>query len=94
MGFLAECTTSTHDKPSFFLRGLGLDDRYDLAVLDELHLAVLEGEESEVAALADVLTGVNLCSALADDDGAGLEELAVIRLDAEILRVGVASVAG
>ena len=94
MGFLAECTTSTHDKPSFFLRDLGLDDRYDLAVLGELHLAVLEGEEGEVAALADVLAGMNLGSALADDDGAGLEELAVIRLDAEILRVGVASVAG
>ena len=55
---------------------------------------VLEGEEGEVAALADVLAGMDLGSALADDDGAGLEELAVIRLDAEILRVGVASVAG
>ena len=73
---------------------LGLDNRDDLAVLDELDLAVLEREEREVAALADVLAGVDLRTALADDDGASLEGLTVISLDAKILRVGIATVAG
>ena len=71
----------------------GLDDGDDLAVLDELHLAVPEGEESEVAALPDVLAGMDLRAALADDDGAGLEELSVVGLDAEVLRIRVAAVA-
>ncbi len=70
----------------------GFNDRDDLAVLDEFHLAVLEGEEGEVATLTDVLSGVDLRAALADDDGAGLESLAVVSLDAEILRIGIAAV--
>ena len=73
---------------------LGLDNRDDLAVLDELDLAILEREEREVAALANVLAGVDLRTALADDDGASLEGLTVISLDAKILRVGIATVAG
>ena len=76
-------------------RRLRLDryDRSDLAVLYELHLAVLEGEQREVAAAPDVGAGMDLGAALADDDRAGLEELAVVRLDAEVLGVGVAAVA-
>ena len=65
----------------------GLDDRDDLAVLDELHFAVLQGEEREVATLSDILAGMDLCASLADDDRAGREGLPVIGLYAEILRV-------
>ena len=79
---------------AYTLLGICGDDRHDLAVLDELHLAVLEGEEREVAAAADVCAGMDLGAALADDDRAGLESLAVIGLDAEKLRVRVAAVAG
>ena len=80
------------DRPLSFDR----DDRRVLAGLlgDELHLAVLEGEKREVTTTADVGAGVDLRAALADDDGTGLEELAVVSLDTEILRVRVATVAG
>ena len=73
---------------------LGLDNRDNLAVLDELDLAVLEREERKVTTLTNILTGVDLRTALADDDGASLEELTVISLDTKILRVGIATVAG
>ena len=76
------------------LLGVCGNDRHDLAILDELHLAVLEGEEREVAAAADVGARVDLGAALADDDRTGLEKLAVIGLDAEKLRIRVAAVAG
>ena len=76
------------------LLGLDRNDCDDLAVLDELHLALLESEEREVAATSDVGAGVDLCTALTDDDRAGLEKLAIVRLDAEVLRVGIASVTG
>ena len=75
------------------LLGLDRNNRDDLAVLDELHLALLKGEEREVATASDVSAGVDLGTALADDDGTCLEKLAVIRLDAEVLGVGIASVA-
>ena len=75
------------------LLGLDRDNRDDLAVLDELHLALLESEKREVATASDVGAGMDLGTALANDDRAGLEELAVIRLDAEVLGVGIASVA-
>ena len=73
---------------------LGLNNRDDLAVLDELNLAVLERKKREVTTLTDILAGVDLRAALADDDGASLEKLTVISLDAKILRVGIATVAG
>ena len=76
------------------LLGLDRDNRDDLAVLDELHLALLESEEREIATAADVGAGMDLGTALTDDDRACLEKLAVIRLDAEVLGVGVASVTG
>ena len=79
---------------AYALLGIYGDNRDDLAVLDELHLAVLEGEKREVAAAADVCTGMDLGAALADDDRAGLESLAVVCLDAEKLRVRVAAVTG
>src|SRR5689334_20715395 len=65
----------------------------DLAAL-EFDLAVLEGEQRVVGANADVEAGAELSSTLADDDGAGGNGLAAVRLDAEVLRVGVAAVAG
>src|SRR5690606_38693897 len=46
------------------------------------------------AAQADARTGVELGAALADDDVAGLDGLAAVHLHAEVLRVGVAAVAG
>ena len=95
------CTKAPGDNPDASCRKLDqtsllrlFDDGDDLAVLDELHLAVLKGEEREVTALADVLAGMNLRAALADDDRAGLEELAVVGLDAEVLRIGIATVTG
>src|SRR3954453_22416088 len=54
----------------------------------------LEGEEGVVAATADVHAGVEVRAALADDDLAGLDDLAAEALDAEALGVGVAAVAG
>ena len=80
------------DRPLSFDR----DDRRVLAGLlgDELHLAVLEGEKREVTTTADVGAGVDLRAALANDDGTGLEKLAVVSIDTEILRVRVVSVAG
>ena len=72
----------------------GFDDGDELAVLDEFHLAVLKGEKREVAAETDVLAGMDLRAALADDDRAGLQELAVVGLDAEVLRIGIATVTG
>ena len=77
---------------------LGLDgnDRRVLAGLlgDELHLAVLESEQREVTTAANVGARVDLRAALTDDDGTGLEELTIIGLDAEVLRIRVATVAG
>ena len=70
----------------------GFDDGDELAVLDEFHLAVLKGEKREITPLTDILAGVELGAALADDDGTGLEKLTVISLDTEILRIGVAAV--
>src|SRR5688572_30650778 len=48
------------------------------AVLGELHPAVDFGEQGMVPADADVVPGVNLGSALADDDASGGDELAAV----------------
>ena len=65
----------------------------DFAAL-EFDLAVLEGEEGVIRADADVEAGHEFRAALADDDGAGRDDLPAIRLDATILRIAVASVPG
>ncbi len=52
------------------------------------------GEEGVVAAPADVVTGVELGAALAEDDRPGGDGRAVVDLDAQALRVRVAAVAG
>src|SRR5690606_33698331 len=76
----------------------GGDDAHRAALLRalgrELDLAVDEREQCVVAAEADARTGVELGAALADDDVAGLDGLAAVHLHAEVLRVGVAAVAG
>ena len=53
----------------------------------------LEREQRVVAATADAVTGVEVGAALADEDLAGLDDLAAEALHAEELRVGVATVA-
>src|SRR5688572_5936272 len=63
----------------------------DLAAL-ELDGAVLEREDRVVAAEADVEAGLELGAALADDDRAGADRLAAVRLDAAVLGVAVAAV--
>ena len=50
-------------------------------------LAVLKGEKREVATASDIRAWMDLGAALTHDDRTGLEELAVIGLDAEVLRV-------
>ena len=69
------------------LLGIHGNDCDELAVLDELHLAVLKGEKREVATASDIRAWMDLGAALTHDDRTGLEELAVIGLDAEVLRV-------
>ena len=60
----------------------------------ELDRAGDEREQRVVAATADAVAGVEVGAALADDDLAGVDDLAAEALDAEALGVGVATVAG
>ena len=77
-------------------RDLGRDDVDDAATpaAAELDRAGDEGEQGVVTAATDVQAGVEVGAALADDDLAGVDDLAAEALDAEPLRVGVAPVAG
>src|SRR5919199_4121406 len=83
------------------LRGLGREfggvDADPLAVaVDrlELHLAVDQGIDRVVLAEPDVLARVDLGPPLAHDDRARLDQLSPVALDAEHLRVAVATVPG
>ncbi len=58
----------------------------------ELDRTGSQGEQRVVAATADVGAGVEVGAALAKDDLARLDDLAAEALDAEVLRVGVATV--
>src|SRR5690606_99098 len=60
----------------------------------ELDGAVDQREERVVAAQADAVARVELRAALADADVAGLDGLAAEDLHTQVLRVGVAAVAG
>src|SRR3954470_21364422 len=60
----------------------------------EGHRAGDEGEQRVVLAAADAQARVEVGAALADDDLAGLDDLAAESLDAQSLGVGVAAVAG
>ena len=53
-----------------------------------------QGEQRVVATTADAGAGVEVGAALADDDLAGVDDLAAEPLDAEALGVGVATVLG
>ena len=59
----------------------------------ELDVPADEREQRVVVATADAGAGVEVGAALADDDLAGVDELAAEALDAEALGVGVAAVA-
>ena len=60
----------------------------------ELDVTGSGGEQGVVVATTDVAARVEVGAALADDDLAGLDDLAAEALDAEALRVGVTAVAG
>src|SRR5215471_12588293 len=60
----------------------------------ELDPAVHLRVKRVVLADADVVAGMNLGSALADDDAAGGDELPAVALHAEALGLGIAAVAG
>src|SRR5688572_1715201 len=59
----------------------------------ELHDAIHQGEERIILATADVAAGVELGAALTDQNVAGDDVLATEPLDAEALRVRIATVA-
>lgn len=58
----------------------------------ETHLAVVESEEGVITPHADVFTGVETSSALAQDDITGNDGFAAKLFDAETLAVAIASV--
>src|SRR5690606_40698836 len=76
--------------------GLSSDDADRLAATLGAELDGTGGqrEQGVVLATADVVTGVELRAALADEDLARVDELAAEALDAEALGVGVAAVPG
>src|SRR5690554_4102969 len=69
-------------------------DRLAAALGAELDGAGSQGEQGVVLAAADVVAGVELGTALADDDLTGADDLTAETLDAEALGVGVAAVPG
>ena len=73
-------------------RGVRLSDVHFAAL--EFYVAVFEREDGVIAAYADIEAGVELRSALTDDDGAGGDELPAVGFDASVLRVAVATVLG
>jgi hypothetical protein len=70
------------------------DDVDDLAAAlrTELDRTSGEGEQCVVATTSHVHAGVEVRAALANDDLARLDDLATEALDAEVLRVGIATV--
>ena len=74
-------------------RRSGLDDGHAAVRLVEQHRAVLQRKERPIATGADVLAGMELGAALADDDAAGGDGLAAKCLYAEALAGGIATVA-
>ena len=74
--------------------GSGRDDGHLAVHLVELDDAGLEREERPIAADADILAGVQLAAALADNDGAGEHGLTAENLHPKTLGVAFAPVAG
>src|SRR5215216_6859536 len=60
----------------------------------ELDLTLDKREQRVVTAPADAITGMEMGTPLADDDLAGVDQLAAEALDAQALRVRVPPVAG
>lgn len=77
--------------------GSGLsDDVDDLAATTrtELNIAGGGGEQGVVVTATHIVAGVEVGTALANDDLTGVDELTTETLDTEALRVGVTAVAG
>ena len=72
--------------------GRGIDVDAPVAAV-EADVAVGKGEKSVIATHADVIAGVELGAALADENGAGGNELAAVTFYAKALAVAVAAVA-
>jgi hypothetical protein len=74
-------------------RGRSLGDDVDAAAFFfEFDVPINQSEQGPVAARANVLAGMHLGAALADDDAAGGDEFAAKRFDSEALAVAVAPV--
>jgi hypothetical protein len=58
----------------------------------ELNSSCDEGEQCVVATATDSGAGVEVCSALANDDFAGLDDLAAVTLYTEVLGIRVATI--
>src|SRR6185295_11324607 len=69
------------------------DDAALGAVIFESHPARDLGVDRIVFAASNIQAGAEAAAALAHDDGAAAHEVAVVRFDAQPLRVGVAAVA-
>src|SRR3954451_23028275 len=83
---------STSSTNKCLIERLDADDPASCAVVFELHLASRLREDRVVLAETGVKSGLEPPSALANDDRAAGDDVAVVRLDAEPLRVGVAAV--
>ena len=77
-----------------FLTLIYADLLFVSALALELDNAVLESEERIVSADADIVTGMDLRSALTDNDAAREHCLPVLTLDAEALCLTVTAVVG
>src|SRR5262245_65157016 len=70
------------------------DDSSLRAVVFEAHSSGDLREDGVVLAPSGIQAGPETAPALAHDDGAASDEVAVVRLDAQALRIGVAAVSG
>ena len=64
------------------------------AVTLKLNLTVDKSEECVIRTLAYIVAGVDVCSTLTNDDGAGVDKLSVASLCAESFGFGVTAVTG
>ena len=82
---------------AFWISALVVDERSDmdlaLGSVGELQDAFLQGEQSVVTTPADVVSGMDVGAALADDDVADADFFAGETLHAKALGFGIATVA-
>jgi hypothetical protein len=81
------------DAKSELLEGKNRDDATACAVILELHATRDPGENRVVFTETGIETGTEPASTLPHDDRAAGHEVAVVRLHAEPLRIGIAAVA-